>query len=1405
MKKKKKYNFLIVPILCFIFSLDIAIASDLDDIERNFIKVLNKKCDEVDITPLSFPDASYSLDNLAACEFSSKFNPDKYKIKYSHLAFANGSFNSVNSSDYAQANYTLDNYYDVSVNDTLFDKILKGDVRTFSNFRDEHYNYQNKLELNEINKLSEIYDEKLMHLSYSSDSIFSDRYSMDDFEVLTRYLLNTSKDLSNSNLNYAVEELNRKLFVYALSLDQSSTFMTVALMISPELRRMLLSLDAISSTLHRTFINMVRLIEYHDDEIWSDFLLGTDRKLYELITNDPEYIEAHIYKCFAGLEASLSGIISLNSPRNDISCLQDHQKFSPNKYSKIKKYITTNLDDLITDDFKTELDEILNNLNNISTNQIPRKNVNILKAQLRYLLTLYPEHQSEFQKNIIDNLSRKWINFAFNFKSDVLKISIFQNVLNKNSNFRDELELREELKKAIKTTKSFETLCGNLSYEQCIKIIRSIDLNVYTLDLFVLEEKYDVTEIDTILNLQNSKTEIEAITCRFSNLGNIWFNIKFKAHGFIPEIATYCSYGSLKNSLESPELTLGEIILKSSAFPFGSELEFLSNSNLWMNKASGLLPFHIYEGTDIKHLVKLPHQGIPLTGKKHPSYYQLSNRISYHKSVNYKDTDYWETVKPLNALVKIYSDTGNFELAYAAQLQELNKAKQHNQSPIFIMRSLMRTKYYAIRAGIPQVFLFKFVQTELESLRKNITLNGLDLLDSDPMLIHTSYQAEDIKIVYELMNDYLYPSDINNLPKVKNKNEFEKKLGKFLSLSDLQVEEICKSQDFRNLINSYSSSTENLKKYSRTLLLNVAFDEHISFELNRFVSVCLANYNKDTEYGELIKYLTESVENNAFIDLNFLPKIVQLAKYSGKENRIVGGAAALIASKYLFNQNMDSFVSNGSASIRYNQKYLEEIIAASAGLINEVNVTEDNKLILSSLSYDIAMLGTAFHLPILSLNTTKRIMENSFSILGRQPILEDEWINFQKKNLDKLSSASNILEYVDARSNFSNHNYSVVMDNYAFAHNLDNFLYTHEIQNKDRDFIRKNYKLVNLFYGSGKIALHILDDNNTFHKVSDNISHHAVSELIENFSTGDVSDELYNKACKLFEPLRSFINREWPETNTILIPSVNLLPIPSQIMFGAYCDKEGGGVVDVADFGIGMKLLTTKRTHQYSANFFGLGNPQIPVNKNIKINFGNLTLRGGTAQKEPVNLRMLAPLPLAANEIVDVSKIYENSEIFLNEKASIGTLLSEAEKRIAITNETTIITIATHGFTSNLGGDDVMPGLLSVDDGDLNLFQSNYVSSYNLDNSIVILSACDTASGFIEKPDLYYSGFVQSFGDAGAEMVQASLWPIFSDAAKKNTNMFLKNLSGNDTLSAAIATQILHSDPNSLPISYIFP
>ena len=62
----------------------------------------------------------------------------------------------------------------------------------------------------------------------------------------------------------------------------------------------------------------------------------------------------------------------------------------------------------------------------------------------------------------------------------------------------------------IETTKSFETLCGNLSYEQCIKIIRSIDLNVYTLDLFVLEEKYDVTEIDTILNLQNSKTLLDS-------------------------------------------------------------------------------------------------------------------------------------------------------------------------------------------------------------------------------------------------------------------------------------------------------------------------------------------------------------------------------------------------------------------------------------------------------------------------------------------------------------------------------------------------------------------------------------------------------------------------------------------------------------------------------------------------------------------------------------------------------------------------------------------------------------------------------------------------------------------------------------------------------------------------------
>ena len=118
-----------------------------------------------------------------------------------------------------------------------------------------------------------------------------------------------------------------------------------------------------------------------------------------------------------------------------------------------------------------------------------------------------------------------------------------------------------------------------------------------------------------------------------------------------------------------------------------------------------------------------------------------------------------------------------------------------------------------------------------------------------------------------------------------------------------------------------------------------------------------------------------------------------------------------------------------------------------------------------------------------------------------------------------------------------------------------------------------------------------------------------------------------------------------------------------------------------------------------------------------------------------------------------------------------------------------------------------MPALLSSDKGKLSLFTSSNLKEFKLNGSIVILSACDTAAGFVDREDLYYTGFVEGFADTGTEFIAASLWPVVSAASRNTTEAFFKTMkkSSNFFKSSLMAKKAPRVSLDALPFVFIYP
>ena len=239
-----------------------------------------------------------------------------------------------------------------------------------------------------------------------------------------------------------------------------------------------------------------------------------------------------------------------------------------------------------------------------------------------------------------------------------------------------------------------------------------------------------------------------------------------------------------------------------------------------------------------------------------------------------------------------------------------------------------------------------------------------------------------------------------------------------------------------------------------------------------------------------------------------------------------------------------------------------------------------------------------------------------------------------------------------------------------------------------------------------------------------------------------------------------------------ILPSLSNLDESKSFFIDQFVIKN---LFSLSSFEVNKNRINDKK----NLTFLGVADPVISSNSisNIKTSLFDLKkitnlFRDGDIA-DLASLKQLDELPETSFEVSGISKNFNKSRLLTRENATETNI-----KKMDL-SQYDIINFATHSipvFDSNTFN---QPGLVlslpqkstNIDDGFLT---PDEISKLNLNAKIVILSACNTASGNKDDNEIL-SGLAQAFLYAGAESVIVSHWPVESRATAILMNEFFDN------------------------------
>jgi len=346
--------------------------------------------------------------------------------------------------------------------------------------------------------------------------------------------------------------------------------------------------------------------------------------------------------------------------------------------------------------------------------------------------------------------------------------------------------------------------------------------------------------------------------------------------------------------------------------------------------------------------------------------------------------------------------------------------------------------------------------------------------------------------------------------------------------------------------------------------------------------------------------------------------------------------------------------------------------------------------------------------------------------------------------------------------------------------------------------------VVQLSSHEGEVLIDLFDIDGKLHQYRVSLNSDQIKSLKNEFlSVVEPSDDTISSACGTFEPIHKITKRHLTNS-AIVIPSVNLLPIPSAIVIGSHCNQSSLSLIQSSDLSGALSFAQNTVSRARPNTFIGIGNPHIkPISdQTVTAKFIRDPFATRGLQIKPVEFPRL---PEATDEINELRGQFEKSQVFLEEQASLMKALQAASK-MSMEKDGVALVLATHGLIPNAERGLFLPRLLSVENNKTVLISNSDIEAVYLPNSVIFLSACDTASGLTETPDLFFTGFVESFANSGSDLIMASLWPVHSMTSKKVTTSFFeawKTKSIMDSIGAA--SKSVEKQKRFLPFVFILP
>jgi hypothetical protein len=794
------------------------------------------------------------------------------------------------------------------------------------------------------------------------------------------------------------------------------------------------------------------------------------------------------------------------------------------------------------------------------------------------------------------------------------------------------------------------------------------------------------------------------------------------------------------------------------------------------------------------------YQPLPFNGRALQQLYDRYGWSFYKRLLQHADKAPDDVTLSADASLHSYASleviTGRFTQAFKDILKGLANSPFEYRNT----EELAKLFFLGKMLGIPRSYLSDVIKNT-DTFNKPVFVSNTkwDLLND----YYDAYMLLDEK---DLSNDNI----LSSAP-----NEIFKGLGKVASLTSDQKYDFCENDDYRRRI---LKEDRGFQEYVDFTSWAGAF---ASIEYGNLFSICkLADYQikskylSDTEklkvakasYNELLRdsFVPFIIQNRNFIDLRYLDSVIAFSQLSAAAESKFGLVFSIQTLKLIYLELIESFVLHDSMTLRTEQSRIEDTltsIGVSLAKLYEKGVIKD-KLGEVGLFEEFASLAVAAHNPILNDKVRMRMLGLPYGnvlALERFENYAKEKLESLKKERQILENSKNIFEYVSNQPTLSLSSDVLYFTPFLSSNSMNNPKIAVSIQKSQSTFLNL------ISDGEDLFAIGVNSDGKIFtFNATVNLNLESLRNEID--SSYGISQSTATELCKglisFHEKIRPIFKRS---KFLLLSPSVNLMPLPSEFLFGDACDTVSAHtpVILVNDYSGALQFIEEKLNSRLPSTMVGIANPIESSGE-----FSNLLsdFRGGEVKlksRTGVDLNMLPPLPDAEIEVTNAAKFFKNYHLLLGPDASIREGLAIATK------QPSLVVLATHGFTADSGEAGDLPGLLSVEESSLSLFPASDIYSYDLTGSTVVLSACDTAAGFSKNPDLIFTGFVKTIADSGADFIVSSKWPVDSVASREVTEKFTERwASGGDIVDSVYSAKSVPSSDTEgtrWPFVFIYP